>query len=161
MLRALPDLRPERVLAEHAGLVRALCRRLDTEPEDAAAEAWEKVLRALPGFDPAGPASLATWIARITHRHLVDRHRRRRARPGDVPGDDGDEIDLEGAPATGPHLDLERALDALPAAHRRVVVMHHVYGHALEDIAASEGIPLGTVKSRLHRARNRLVEVLA
>lgn len=158
MLRVAPDLRPDHVYAAHRGLVAALCRRLDPEPEDAAHEAWEKVLRALPGFDPAGPASLATWIGRVTHRHLVDRHRRRLTRAGEA--SEGEELEEHGAAPRGPTLDLERALADLPPPWRRVVVMHHVYGYALEEIAEDEGVPLGTVKSRLHRARNRLVEVL-
>lgn len=158
MLRLAPDLRPNHVYAAHRGLVAALCRRLDPEPEDAAHEAWEKVLRALPDFDPAGPATLATWIGRVTHRHLVDRHRRRVTRAGERP--EGEELDELGAPAPAPALDLERGLAALPEAWRRVLVMHHVYGYGLDEIAEGEGVPVGTVKSRLHRARNRLVEVL-
>jgi RNA polymerase sigma-70 factor (ECF subfamily) len=146
-----PD--PDATVARWSALVWALCRRLDPSPEDAYQEAWEKVLRALSGFDTAGPAQLSTWITRITHRHLVDRHRRRRTR-GEPTDDD---VDAIGAPAAVTS-DLEEALAALPEPHRRVVVLHHLYDLSIEEIAASEGVPEGTVKSRLHRARNRLVE---
>lgn len=141
----------------HGPLVWTLCRRLGPEPEDAYQEVWEKVFGALSRFDPAGPASLRTWIATITHRHLVDRARRRKVRGevvelGDLP-----------APPSPDHTDEDRlhaALDRLPEAHRRVVVMHHLHEQPLEQIAQAEGVPLGTVKSRLHRARARLLELL-
>lgn len=151
---APPD--PDATVARWGGLVWALCARLDPQPEDAYQEAWEKVLRGLPGFDPHGPAQLSTWITRVVHRHLVDRHRRRRAR-GEPTDDDVDA--LPGPPPAG-DADLEAALAALPEAHRRVVVLHHLHELSIEEIAAAEGVPEGTVKSRLHRARARLVELL-
>jgi RNA polymerase sigma-70 factor (ECF subfamily) len=153
-LRLLPD--ADATLARWGPLVWALCWRLDSAPEDANQEIWEKVLRALPGFDPGGSAALSTWITRIAHHHLVDRHRARRRRP--EPAED-DVDTLPAAPARS-YADLEAAIATLPEAHRRVIVLHHLHEVPLEDIAAEEGLPLGTVKSRLHRARNRLAELL-
>lgn len=147
------------LLAEHGGLVWSICRRLSPEPEDAYQEVWEKVLRALPALDP-DRGSLRGWIATVAHRHLVDRHRRRRVR-GDVqPAPD--------LPSGGPDVErlaagresmarLERALTTLPDEQRRVVVLHHVHGLSLEEIATGEGVAMGTVKSRLHRGRAALV----
>jgi RNA polymerase sigma-70 factor, ECF subfamily len=151
------------VVQRHGPLVWSLCRRLDPHPEDAYQEAWEKVLRGLDRFDPDGRASLRTWIATVVHRHLVDRHRRRGTR--------ADVIPLERAVATDPPADaeldrarraarLERALARLPEVHRRVVTLHHLHGLALDDIAAGEAVAVGTIKSRLHRARARLAEML-
>jgi RNA polymerase sigma-70 factor (ECF subfamily) len=159
LLRAVEgDPVARRALVDRLGpLVWSLCRRLDPDPEDATQEVWEKVLRALPGFDPAGTASLSTWVATIAHRHLVDRHRRRVTRGVAVDPDEA------APPAAAPRPEqarLESALGRLPEDQRRVVVLHHVHGVALEDIAAEEGVALGTVKSRLHRARARLVEEL-
>lgn len=159
---APPD--PDRVVAEHGGLVWALCRRLDPEPEDAWQEAWEKVLRALPGFDVHGAASLRTWITTVVHRHLVDRHRRRRVRG---PVEEADEVE-DPTPGAGARLAsardqaaLEAALARLPEPWRRVVVLHHLHETPLEAIAAAEGVPVGTVKSRLHRARAALAGGMA
>ena len=146
---------PEQAITEHGPLVWSLCRRLADEPEDAYQESWERVIRGLPTWDPAGPAKLSTWIAVITHRVIVDRHRRRRTR--------GEELEPDGliAPLRPEHgLDLERALDRLPEVWRRVVVLHHVAGLSLEEIAATEGVAVGTIKSRLHRARGALVALL-
>lgn len=154
---------PAAALAATGPAVWALCRRLDPEPEDAYQEVQEKVLRALPAFDPAGPATLRTWAVSIAHRHLVDRSRRRKVR--------GDVLAFEDTAAGG--LDAERALVAaqdrrrvdaaladLPEAMRRVVVAHHLGGAGLEAVADAEGVAVGTIKSRLHRARARLLDLL-
>lgn len=139
-----------------APLVWSICRRMDPDPEDACQEIWEKVLRALPGFDPAGSASVSTWVATIAHRHLVDRHRRRVVRGVQVSPED---LGAERPPR--PELArLEGALAGLPEPYRRVVLLHHLHGVPLEEIAAEEGVPVGTIKSRLHRARARLVDEL-
>lgn len=157
----VPPPTPEHALAAHGGLVWTICRRLSPDPEDAFQECWEKVIRALPTFDPDG-APLGTFIAVVTHRHLVDRHRRRRIRGDvlpflDVPGGADVEREVAGREAVAR---LDAALDGLPAEQRRVVVMHHVHGLDLETIADAEGAPVGTVKSRLHRARAALVQRL-
>ncbi len=152
------------LVGRHGPLVWSLCRRLDPDPEDAAQEVWEKVYRGLPRFDPAGSASLATWITTVTHRHLVDRHRRRRARgesepldqePAD-PSPNAELRLLEGRAGQG----LEAALALLPEDQRRVLVLHHLHGRELSEIAEVEGVALGTVKSRMHRGRARLAELL-
>jgi RNA polymerase sigma-70 factor (ECF subfamily) len=146
----------------HGPSVWGLCRRLCPEPDDAYQEVWEKVLGALARFDPAGPATLRTWILAVTHRHLVDLHRRRRVR-GDVVAlpelavviDADEPIDRQRRVKR-----VEVALNCLPEGHRRVILLHHLHGLPLEQIAETEGVALGTVKSRLHRGRARLAELL-
>ena len=56
---------------------------------------------------------------------------------------------------------LERALAALSDGHRTVVLLHDVEGYKLSEIQDLTGEPLGTLKSRLHRARARLRDLLA
>lgn len=152
-LRAVLD--PDATYARWSPLVWALCKRLDPQPEDAHQEIWEKVFRALPGFDPGGSAAVNTWITRIAHHHLVDRHRARRRRP-----DADADLDAVPAPDAPRYDDLEAALAALPEDLRRVVVLHHLHETPLDALALAEGVPVGTVKSRLHRARTRLSELL-
>jgi RNA polymerase sigma-70 factor (ECF subfamily) len=160
--RRTPLPTPEALVAEHGPAIWGLCRRLCPEPEDAYQEIWEKALAAMSRFDPDGPATLRTWLVTIAHRHLIDRHRRRQVRGevvelGEVPVDSGVEAGVD----DGRRLArLEGALQRLPEAHRRVVVLHHLHGSPVETIAELEGVPPGTVKSRLHRARARLAELL-
>lgn len=153
----------ESLVDEHGPRVFAMCARLAPDPEDCYQEIWEKVVGALARFDPSGAASIGTWIATIARRHLVDRHRRRLVR--------GEVVEIGALPAADPAPDealaraqrrarVEAAVRQLPEAHRRVVVLHHVHGVPLETIAEEEGVPLGTVKSRLHRGRARLAELV-
>lgn len=150
------------LLDRHGPMVWAICRRLSPDAEDAYQEIWEKVFGAIGGFDPAGPAPLGAYIATIAHRHLVDRHRRRVVRGevlplGDIPTASDAEERLDGARS---HERLELALQRLPSEQRRVVVMHHLHGRPLDEIAVAEGVAVGTVKSRLHRGRAKLCELL-
>jgi RNA polymerase sigma-70 factor, ECF subfamily len=146
-------------------MVYGLCRRLTPDPDDAYQEIWAKVLAALPRFNLGGTASVRTWIGTIARRHLIDRHRRRTVRgevvplredalPDDAPGADARLAQRRRA------VRLEAALARLPDAQRRVVVLHHLQSVALADIAKDEGASIGTIKSRLHRGRGRLAELL-
>jgi RNA polymerase sigma-70 factor, ECF subfamily len=158
---AVPDLRG--AIAQHGDLVYGMCRRLAVDPDDCYQEIWLKILRALPSFDPSGPAPLRAFVATIARRHLVDQHRRQIVR---------DKVAKASEPAPGfapPDVVIERirdrdrleeALAGLVADQRRVVVQHHVHGVSLEQLAADEGVALGTIKSRLHRGRARLAEQL-
>ncbi|MCB9674018.1 MAG: sigma-70 family RNA polymerase sigma factor [Alphaproteobacteria bacterium] len=152
------------VLAAYGPSVWALCRRLAENPEDAYQDVWARIFGALATFDPGGPASLKTWLVTIAHRRLIDLHRRRTAR--------GEVIALPDLASDAPSPEdallrarrqraLEAALRELPDPHRRIVLLHHIAGHPVEEIARIEGIAPGTVKSRLHRARARLAELLA
>lgn len=140
-----------------------LCRRLDREPEDAFQDVCARLLGALPRFDPTGAAPISAWAVTLAHRALVDRHRRRSTR--------GEVLPMEDRAAPGPNAEelvarlqdsrrLEQALQGLPEDWRRVVWMHHGEGRGLDEIAQIEGLPVGTVKSRLHRARARLLLLL-
>ncbi|MFT4627581.1 MAG: RNA polymerase sigma-70 factor (ECF subfamily) [Myxococcota bacterium] len=147
----------------HGPLVWALCRRLAREPDDAYQAIWEKVFRALPRFDPGGPASLRTWIAVVARRHLTDRHRRNAVR--------GEVVSIEALPPVEPVAEahaalrqrqarLELALQRLPADQRSAVVLHHIHGVDLDTLAREAGVAVGTIKSRLHRGRARLAQLL-
>ncbi|MFD0572270.1 RNA polymerase sigma factor [Kitasatospora gansuensis] len=69
----------------------------------------------------------------------------------------------EGSPLPGPgpeSVALVEALRRLPEAQRSALVLHHMGGRAVAEIAAEEGVPVGTVKARLHRGRQALAELL-
>jgi RNA polymerase sigma-70 factor, ECF subfamily len=159
------DAKARRALVErHGPRIWGLCRRL--APADAAdcyQRIWEKVFVALPGFEPSGPASLDTWIGTIARRTLIDHHRRRRVRGevvelGELRADEPDPEMVTGTKRR--HARLDRALLRLPAAQRRAVVAHHLQGVPLATLAREEEVSLGTIKSRLHRGRGRLAQLL-
>lgn len=97
------------------------------------------------------------WVRQVAWRLAVSRARRaavglRKAR-------------LHGAPVDVPPLDpdrvaLLRALQSLPEAQRRAVVLHHVAGLPVAEVAAECGVPVGTVKARLSRGRAALAVLL-
>jgi RNA polymerase sigma-70 factor (ECF subfamily) len=148
----------EQLVRELGPLVLALCRRLSVEPDDDFQAVWEKVFRSLPRFDPSGPAKLSTWVAALTHHHLLDRQRAAAVRAR------ADLQDLLALPREeGPaerEARLELALASLPEELRRIVVAHHLGGLPLSELASQEELPVGTLKSRLHRARALLATAL-
>jgi RNA polymerase sigma-70 factor (ECF subfamily) len=116
-----------------------------------------------------GQSSLRTWIYRIAVNQARNRHRfwRRRHRADQVSLDQhvADHGDLLSGGETGPDrvlaqkelaLRLQRALDGLPFDQRTAIVLREVDGLSYEEIAYSLGIAVGTVKSRLTRARQAL-----
>lgn len=147
------------LLDAHGPRVWGLCRRLSPEPEDAYQEIWEKLFNRIDRFKPDGTARLGTWISRVAMHHLIDRQRVRKRQPEIAPLE---ELTTETASAerrVGARRELEKveaALTMLSGPHRRVVVAHCMHGLALADIAEDEGVALGTVKARLHRARAEL-----
>ena len=62
--------------------------------------------------------------------------------------------------ATDEVLDVQEALRTLPPEQRRVLVLHHMAGRSVEDVAEEVGVPIGTVKSRLSRGRAALAAAL-
>jgi RNA polymerase sigma-70 factor (ECF subfamily) len=80
-------------------------------------------------------------------------------------------VRLDALPPVDPDIDerlaqrqrtarLEVAVGRLPEDQRRVVVLHHLQGLSLQDLAETEGVAVGTIKSRLHRGRARLAQLL-
>lgn len=158
------DPHARRAVVERLGpMVLGLCRRLADDPEDAFQGVWERVFRALPRFEPQGSARLSTWVMTITHRHLLDLGRRRRRRGIVLPLPSTLQADGDTEAALLQRDDaarLDRALDQLPEELRRIVALHYLGELPLQVIAEQEALPVGTVKSRLHRARAKLASAL-
>jgi RNA polymerase sigma-70 factor (ECF subfamily) len=130
--------------------------------EDAAQETLVRVWRALPGFD--GRAALGTWIYTITRNTCLMELRKRRPT---VSFDDPDSLEAQHAAAsiaTGPagdpeHDNLLRLLESLPANQQQAVRLFYLEDRSYDAVAESLGMPLGTVKNLLFRARKRLMEL--
>jgi RNA polymerase sigma-70 factor, ECF subfamily len=129
---------------------------------DLAQEGFVRVLRSLPRFDPKGPARLSTWILTIVTRAVLDELRRPRLveepleNAANVSDADADRMPERVAL----RATLMRALRALEPSHQAVLLLRD--GHDLDyrDIAEALGVEVGTVKSRLSRARAALREAL-
>ncbi|NOY26489.1 MAG: sigma-70 family RNA polymerase sigma factor [Oligoflexia bacterium] len=156
-----PDTRPA-LVDRFSPLVWSLCRRLSQTPEDSFQAAWARLLGRLDSYDPQ-QAAPSTWITTVVHRMLIDEYRRR-GRMGDVlPMVDRAAVTVDPADLLDRHRQVQRleaALQRLPDNWRRVVILHHLHGVPLATLADEEDIAVGTVKSRLHRGRARLAQIL-
>ena len=144
--------------AAYVRLVRVLTVASGSQP-DAEEVVQEAFARLLPRWSKVGRyADPEAWVRGVAFRLLSNRRRGRRAaertlsryRPGDQ----------KLRPPNGDRVDVTRALAALPAQQRHVVVLHHLLGLPVEQIAAELAVPVGTVKSRLSRGRAALAPLL-
>ena len=141
--------------------------RLTGNDADAQDLVQDVLLRVRRGLATYRPGSLEGWLSRITTNAFLDDVRRRSRRPTDALPEDADRI-LVDAPAdpqavvaaTTLSADLQAALRTLPEEFRVAVVLCDVVGLQYDEIADDLGIPIGTVRSRIHRGRARLREAL-
>jgi RNA polymerase sigma-70 factor (ECF subfamily) len=162
-----------RLVSLHEGMVYGLAARLLGDAEEArdlAQEVFLQVYRTLGRFQ--GRSSLRTWIFRIVVNLCRNRQRlwRRRFRHRwlaweDVSSEDAVRLGQREAVCQGPFEALERrergarvqeALSRVSFDHRVVLLLREVEGLSCEEVAATLGLPVGTVKSRLGRAREAL-----
>ena len=162
----------ERIVRPHFDRLYRLAWRLTgnkTEAEDLFQELLTKAFRKLD--DLVAIEEPGSWLSRVMYNLFIDEKRRfarRRIRTieeGSLPGDGIAGI----AGSSDPVLDNQRleklqrlntALGQLSDEHRHIVLLHDTEGYKLTEIADLTGAPIGTVKSRLHRARARLREFL-
>lgn len=156
----------EELVDRHKDLVFALIARTlqdRSRAEDVAQEVFLRVHRGLPYF--RGEARLSTWIYRIVSNVcLQDQARAGAARAVSLDGlnADGERPRLTPSAPDRQFGDLElrdrleKAIARLPAPYRLVVAAHYLEGMRYEDLADALELPLGTVKTRLHRAKQQL-----
>lgn len=159
------DERAWRDLVEHYkrpvhGLIwRLLAGRARHHAEDLTQETFVRVLKALPGFDLGGPASLRTWILTIATRLTLNELRR-----PELAALEHDPVGRDRADADAERRRLGAAIAAgvaaLPDTHRAVLVLREYHELDYAEIAEVLELDVGTVKSRLSRARAQLREHL-
>jgi len=158
----------ERLVERHRDVVyRVVARIVGTdEAEDAAQDAFLRAFHRLDRF--RGEGSFRSWLLQIAHNAALNALERRRPEPVDPAGESGEAtMTLSGQPTPVDRLEArERAerltgkLHALTPAHRTVLVLRDVEGLSYEEIARITDAPLGSVKGRLHRARDELIALL-
>jgi len=140
------------------------------DAEDVVQEAFVRAYRALAQYDPLRP--FGAWMHAITARLCIDFHRRRRVKTVSLTrpeeGSASEEREWEIAdPTEGPETLTERGdeaarleslIDRLPPDYRLAILLRHAHDLSYEEIAEATGAPIGTVKARIHRARNLLRE---
>jgi RNA polymerase sigma-70 factor (ECF subfamily) len=128
--------------------------------DDAVQDVFVKLLTELHRFDPDGPARLSTWALTVATRQNLDRLRRLGTERRLLEAGEADEHAGPSGVRRLESLDLgarvTAAMAALPADHRAVLVLRAYHDLDYDEIAAALEIPVGTVKSRLGRAREAL-----
>ncbi|HJU76075.1 MAG TPA: RNA polymerase sigma factor [Gemmatimonadaceae bacterium] len=153
----------EALYKRHAGHVHAVCIRLTADAEraeEAVQDVFVRVWERLGTF--RGESAFGSWLHRLAINTVLQSmrsQRRREARIGRA-----EEGQLENAPvrelSIGERMDLEEALGRLPEQSRLVVVLHDVEGFTHDEIATMTGMPAGTIRSQLSRARRTLSQWL-
>jgi RNA polymerase sigma-70 factor (ECF subfamily) len=136
----------------------------EEDARDAAQDAFLTALRKLSSF--RGEAAFTTWMHRVTVNACYDLLRKRQRQPLLDRGGEDDLPRPEPPPApdhadvTVLSIDVQRALLEVPEDFRAVMILHDVQDLPQEEVAAILGVPVGTVKSRLHRGRVALSKAL-
>jgi RNA polymerase sigma-70 factor (ECF subfamily) len=164
----------EELVRRHLGAVYRLCLKLLRDPDratDATQESFLRAFQALSGFDRT--RSFRAWVCAIAWNFVRDDHRRRKLRRAvslSAPGADGeggiDPADWR-EEAAGARLEreesavlMDEALGRLEPETRALIVLREMEGLSYLEIAEMFRLKLGTVKSRVHRARMELKDVL-
>jgi RNA polymerase sigma-70 factor (ECF subfamily) len=154
---------PRLLIERFQGVVFGLCLRMMGQREDAEdvmQEAFLRAFRGLSGFD--GKRPLRPWLLGIAANRCRTALSRRARRPPTVEAK-GDAPDHRPGLADPDDLagELERAISRLRPEYRSVFALFHELGLPYDEIAASLGCPIGTVKTWLHRARAELADDLS
>ena len=156
------------VVAQHGQRVYRLAYRLTgnrPDAEDLTQEVFVRVFRSLSSYTPG---TFEGWLHRITTNLFLDQMRRKQRIRFDALADDAAErlAGREPTPAQAyddTHFDddVQRALDHMQPEFRAAVVLADIEGLSYEEIAATLGVKIGTVRSRIHRGRAQLRRELA
>jgi RNA polymerase sigma-70 factor, ECF subfamily len=157
----------EEIVSTHSARVYRLAYRLtgnQHDAEDLTQEVFVRVFRSLSTYTPG---TFEGWLHRITTNLFLDMVRRRQRIRFDALGDDAAERLACREPSPAQHFadthfdaDIQHALDTLAPEFRAAVVLCDIEGLSYEEIAATLGVKLGTVRSRIHRGRSHLRKAL-
>ncbi|MCB9919909.1 MAG: RNA polymerase sigma factor [Planctomycetes bacterium] len=126
------------------------------DADDAWQECCARAWRSRATFDPAR-GTFDSWIMRIAFTSYLDQREAAKRAPVPLGDDDGRLIASKSAPVDASLVDeLEARLGELPRIQRDVLLRFHRDGYSIAEIARTTGLKTGTVKSHLHRARERL-----
>ncbi|MCA9655762.1 MAG: sigma-70 family RNA polymerase sigma factor [Myxococcales bacterium] len=148
------------LVRRHQGKVRALLLRLSGDrslADDLAQEVFLRAYRGLVGFE--GRSSFGTWLYRISYNVYLNHRARTRsfaALPEDYDVRAAAPDDSMSVPRSDLRRDLGAAIAELPERYRAVIVLYYLQEVSYPEIAEILELPLGTVKTHLHRAKRML-----
>ena len=138
----------------------------ETQAEDAAQDVFVRIWKGLPAYH--GGASLSTWVYTITRNTCLTELKRRGRHPTVSLQEpemetaaDGLESLQSAAMDSGAEMDVASLLAQLPGDYRQVLTLFYLEQKAYEEVAAMLGLPLGTVKTLIFRAKKALVRINA
>lgn len=129
------------------------------DARDATQNAFIKLYEKLDRYDPA--YRFFSWMYRIAVNECLNTRRARQPDRCEVGESSGLVSPADAVETAERHRDLRDALLALPAASREVIVLRHFAGLSYQELSAAIGVPVKTVKSRLHAARHQLADRLS
>ena len=157
----------EEIVSTHSARVYRLAYRLtgnQHDAEDLTQEVFVRVFRSLSTYTPG---TFEGWLHRITTNLFLDMVRRKQRIRFDALAEDAAERLPSREPSPQQHFhdthfdaDVQHALDTLAPEFRAAVVLCDIEGLSYEEIAATLGVKLGTVRSRIHRGRSHLRKAL-
>lgn len=156
----------EEVAHSHSRFIYSVAYRLSGNHQDAQDLVQEVLLRVRRGLATYKPGNLEGWLSRITTNAFLDRVRKQKRRPTQPLPDDPDRV-VEGSSGIDAEIaardlpdHLQQLLSELKPEYRIPVVLKDVMGFSYDDIAEQLDVPIGTVRSRIHRGRSRLRDAL-
>jgi RNA polymerase sigma factor (sigma-70 family) len=156
----------EEVARSHGRFLYTVAYRLTGNREDAEDLVQEVLLRVRRGLETYQPGSMEGWLSRIATNAFLDNVRRKKRRPEDLLPEEPDWV-LPPSSGADEALaaevlpdDIQAALRELPEDFRAAVVLCDVVGLSYQEIGQSLGVPVGTVRSRIHRGRAMLRKTL-
>ncbi len=158
----------EEVARVHGRKIYNFAYRLTGNPDDAHDLVQEVLLRVRRGLADYQPGSFEGWLWRITRNAFLDDVRRKKRRPTAPLPEEVDRWDLASSDSADVEYarlslgdDIQKALLELPIEFREAVVLCDVVGLSYEEIAQAVAVPIGTVRSRIHRGRKILKDLLS
>lgn len=157
----------EEVARVHGRKIYNFAYRLTGNPDDAHDLVQEVLLRVHRGLANYQPGSFEGWLWRITRNAFLDDVRRRKRRPTSPMPEEVDRWGLASSDSADIEYDrislgddIQKALLELPVDFREAVVLCDIVGLSYEEIAQAVAVPIGTVRSRIHRGRKMLKGLL-
>ena len=149
----------EEIARTYGRFLYTLAYRLTGNHDDAQDLVQDVLLRVRRGLESYRPGSMEGWLSRITTNAFLDTVRRQRRRPVDLLPEEPERVTPPSPPADAAleaevlPEDVQAALRRLPSEYRSAVVLSDVVGLTYQEISEALDVPVGTVRSRLHRGR--------